>query len=168
MPNPTVWAVTDPQGRVVDTAAARPLVRNGITYDDAAHAAIDRSMTRCLNDSAALDALTGLRRCIEREPEGSHYDHAGYRVAPMALLAPEALAVVEAAVLTVEEAKALDTAIVHFRNDAERFDASHSVLCEGIGDALRSTAERLRGVLLRMAPAAYRAATARDDAPGEP
>lgn len=144
MPNPTVWAVTDPQGRVVDTAAARPLVRNGITYDDAAHAAIDRSMTRCLNDSAALDALTGLRRCIEREPEGSHYDHAGYRVAPMALLAPEALAVVEAAVRIARGTTTYGTG-----------DAM-------IGHGVISTEDTL--ALIR-ACHTLEAATARDDAP---
>lgn len=76
MREPTVWAVTDPQGRGVAIAA------------DAGDAIYRAERTGEVPGSVMQD----LWRVFENGTRRDAFTHAGYRVAPMALVTPEALA----------------------------------------------------------------------------
>ena len=78
MPNPTVWAVTAPDGNLLDVGRS--------AFD-----AVRRAWQTGLNDAV----LKRLGEMVADNHGASAIEHAGYRVAPMALVTPEALAVVE-------------------------------------------------------------------------
>lgn len=115
MPEPTVWAVTDPQGRVVGVG-----LTEYFAWSDALMCA---------------DALATESESLQR---------LGYRVAPKALVTPEALAVVACA-------EAMRDNRARQRSDETAEERA----------ALFAEADRLDREMAKLVDA-YRAATARD------
>lgn len=142
----TVWAVTDPQGQRIGVGIDRAGALLQATRHPHSFAVTE------LADAVAND--DGVARA---------YEHAGYRVAPMALLAPEALAVVEAAVawqmpktvppaMSIAEAmEAVDADLRRLRVALESAAPRRSFICTTIkGISKASPARRATGTVSRL------------------
>lgn len=148
MREPTVWAVTDPQGRVLKVAVSR-LVPGAMglgEFDVGPFDALSNvPLPLAVRDTLAHMILDSDRYGTTNPSEPKPYEHAGYRIAPRALVTPEALAVVRDAVAYIDTP---DDDPMGYGDDAR-----HAALAASVRHLVDS--------------AAYRAATARDAKGGD-